>query len=237
MLVKDLDEAEKALASELKNVGKMRGSGEKTIFEDDFVTFCGFERELITAIFKLKNCEYLSYLTGEAEKAVIIAWVLKLYDNIKTLRIQTIRGLKKAITYTPVRLLKNDMKRIITNMERIDDSALLESFFDDLFKKVNASFYKTLNEYEGDYYDLKIQVNTVADEDDALAILHTINTKISILDNFIDNSIQICKEVNPEKGRKIKKFLKGNIHRGFCNMFIMKKEDFCLLKIIIKYLI
>ena len=44
--------------------------------------------------------------------------------------------------------------------------------------------------------------------------------------NFIDNSIQICKEVNPEKGRKIKKFLKGNIHRGFCNMFIMKKEDF-----------
>ena len=35
MLVKDLDEAEKALASELKSVGKMRGSGEKTIFEDD----------------------------------------------------------------------------------------------------------------------------------------------------------------------------------------------------------
>ena len=35
MLVKDLDEAEKALASELKNVGRMRGSGEKTIFEDD----------------------------------------------------------------------------------------------------------------------------------------------------------------------------------------------------------
>lgn len=44
--------------------------------------------------------------------------------------------------------------------------------------------------------------------------------------NFIDNSIQICKEVNLENGRKIEKFLKGNIHRGFCNMFIMKKEDF-----------
>ena len=171
----------------LHNLTSIFCNAEQTIFEDDFVTFCGFERELITAIFKLKNCEYLSYLTGEAEKAVIIAWVLKLYDNIKTLRIQTIRGLKKAITYTSVRLLKNDMKRIIANMERIDDSALLESFFDDLFKKVNASFYKTLNEYEGDYYDLKIQVNTVADEDDALAILHTINTKISILDNFIDN--------------------------------------------------
>lgn len=34
-LVKDLDEAEKALNSEMKNSGKMRGSGEKTIFEDD----------------------------------------------------------------------------------------------------------------------------------------------------------------------------------------------------------
>ena len=34
-LVKDLDEAEKALNSEIRNSGKMRGQGEKTIFEDD----------------------------------------------------------------------------------------------------------------------------------------------------------------------------------------------------------
>lgn len=34
-LVKDLDEAEKALTSEMRNAGKMRGQGEKTIFEDD----------------------------------------------------------------------------------------------------------------------------------------------------------------------------------------------------------
>jgi hypothetical protein len=33
-LVKELDEAEKALNSELKEIGKMRGQGEKTIFED-----------------------------------------------------------------------------------------------------------------------------------------------------------------------------------------------------------
>ena len=33
-LVKDLDEAEKALNSELKTSGRMRGSGEKTLFED-----------------------------------------------------------------------------------------------------------------------------------------------------------------------------------------------------------
>lgn len=34
-LIKDLDEAEKALNSEMRNVGRMRGQGEKTIFEDD----------------------------------------------------------------------------------------------------------------------------------------------------------------------------------------------------------
>lgn len=34
-LVKDLDETEKALTSEMRNAGKMRGQGEKTIFEDD----------------------------------------------------------------------------------------------------------------------------------------------------------------------------------------------------------
>ena len=33
-LAKDLDEAERALASEMRNQGKMRGQGEKTIYED-----------------------------------------------------------------------------------------------------------------------------------------------------------------------------------------------------------
>lgn len=33
-LVKDLDEAEKALASEMRNVGKMRGQGEKSLMDD-----------------------------------------------------------------------------------------------------------------------------------------------------------------------------------------------------------
>lgn len=36
-LAKDLDEAEKALASEMRNQGKMRGAGEKTIFEDNLL--------------------------------------------------------------------------------------------------------------------------------------------------------------------------------------------------------
>lgn len=44
--------------------------------------------------------------------------------------------------------------------------------------------------------------------------------------DFIDNAIQICKDVEQAEGIEIEKFLKGNIHRGFCNMFIMKKEDF-----------
>lgn len=34
-LAKDLDEAEKSLASEMRSEGKMRGQGEKTIFEDN----------------------------------------------------------------------------------------------------------------------------------------------------------------------------------------------------------
>ena len=37
-LIKDLDEAEKALNSEMRNVGRMRGQGEKTIFEDGLNT-------------------------------------------------------------------------------------------------------------------------------------------------------------------------------------------------------
>lgn len=43
---------------------------------------------------------------------------------------------------------------------------------------------------------------------------------------FIDNAIKICKKVDSKEGSKIEKFLKSNIHRGFCNMFIMSRKDF-----------
>jgi len=43
---------------------------------------------------------------------------------------------------------------------------------------------------------------------------------------FIDDAIETCKRVNPTEGIKIERFLKGNIHRGFCNMFVLSKEDF-----------
>ena len=33
-LVKEVDDAEKTLAAEMKETGRMRGQGEKTIFED-----------------------------------------------------------------------------------------------------------------------------------------------------------------------------------------------------------
>ncbi len=36
VLIKDLDEAEKAVAKEIADSGRMRGSGEKTIMEDGF---------------------------------------------------------------------------------------------------------------------------------------------------------------------------------------------------------
>lgn len=160
----------------------------KIIFENDFIDFCGFESELTSAMMKLRNCEYISILNQGVEKATIIAWVLNLYNNIKTLRIITNRGLRKVISYTPIRLIKNDLKRLINSMNRLDDSSLIEeSFLTDLFKSANKSIFKTINDYEGDYYDLKIQSSNVLDEDDALMILHTINTKISILDSFIDS--------------------------------------------------
>lgn len=43
---------------------------------------------------------------------------------------------------------------------------------------------------------------------------------------FIDNAIEVCKKINPIEGEKIEKFLKGTVHRGFCNMFILPRDDF-----------
>lgn len=43
---------------------------------------------------------------------------------------------------------------------------------------------------------------------------------------YIDNAIDLCCKVDPIMGNNICKFLKSNINRGFCNMFVLSKQDF-----------
>lgn len=158
---------------------------------DDFIMSCGFINELNSAISKLKKFGYLNMFSEGGSPSTIIAWTIRIYNDIKGQRIRTIRLLRKAASYTPVRLVKREMNHMITALSRIDDSSILESVFDDVklkYQNMTKKFtMSSIKDIEEDYYDYAVTLQNVNDEDDALLLLHKINSRMSVIDGVLND--------------------------------------------------
>lgn len=158
---------------------------------DDFIMSCGFINELNSAISKLKKFGYLNMFSEGGSPSAIIAWTIRIYNDIKGQRIRTIRLLRKAASYTPVRLVKREMNHMITALSRIDDSSILESVFDDVKMKYQSMTKKftmsSIKDIEEDYYDYAVTLQNVNDEDDALLLLHRISSRMSVIDGILND--------------------------------------------------
>lgn len=158
---------------------------------DDFIMSCGFINELNSAISKLKKFGYLNMFSEGGSPSAIIAWTIRIYNDIKGQRIRTIRLLRKAASYTPVRLVKREMNHMITALSRIDDSSILEYVFDDVKMKYQSMTKKftmsSIKDIEEDYYDYAVTLQNVNDEDDALLLLHRINSRMSVIDGILND--------------------------------------------------
>lgn len=158
---------------------------------DDFIMSCGFINELNSAISKLKKFGYLNMFSEGGSPSTIIAWTIRIYNDIKGQRIRTIRLLRKAASYTSVRLVKREMNHMITALSRIDDSSILESVFDDVKLKYQSMTKKftmsSIKDIEEDYYDYAVTLQNVNDEDDALLLLHKINSRMSVIDGVLND--------------------------------------------------
>ena len=80
---------------------------------------------------------------------------------------------------------------MITALSRIDDSSILESVFDDVKLKYQSMTKKftmsSIKDIEEDYYDYAVTLQNVNDEDDALLLLHKINSRMSVIDGVLND--------------------------------------------------
>lgn len=161
------------------------------LIADDFLIGCGFGMDLEFAIKKLKDSGYINYLvSGPRDTSTIIAWCLSVYNDVLSNRIITIKGLRKAISYTAIRLVKREIERVITALSRIDDNSLLEAGPVDWARKqyrdtTNSFKYSAIKDYENDLYEYQIRLRNIDEENDALLLLHSINTRLSIIDGVL----------------------------------------------------
>ena len=144
-------------------------------------------------------------------KSIVIQWVLRLYNNILKYRIAALHTLKKGIDLIGSTLIKNELKNLIESLNKIDDFNLIQqesSNIKDFFnnnKKENLSAldrFKAngIKNYYDDFYEIQFEYNNMdGDRGTAISLLHRINARLSVLDDYISTE----EGLNPQTIKKL----------------------------------
>ena len=175
------------------------------------------------AITKLENKGNL-WDTEVDNKSIIVKWVVRLYTDILKYRIMSLHTLEKGIQLTGSVLVVNEMKNMIKKLRRIDDYSLMQeassiiNFFNDS-KKANLSAldrFKAngIKNYYDDFYEIQFEVNNMDnDRGTAVSLLHKINSRMSVIDDYISTEPELNLQTKKRLADLYYKYdeLRGNI--------------------------
>lgn len=162
------------------------------ILADDFVRMYGYTADLERAMNKIISKNMKLYSGGNVDKFSAFTWTLSLYRHLGTRRIGAIKALNKAKALTGSTIEKMEMDAMIKRISRIDDYALMEADITASVKsKINERMRKmrinNMRSLEDDFYELNMRVRNVEDEDDALYLMRQLNTRIAIIEDFVNS--------------------------------------------------
>lgn len=160
------------------------------------------------AITKLENKGNL-WDTEVDNKSIIIKWVVRLYTNILKYRIMSLHTLEKGIELTGSVLVVNEMKNMVKKLHRIDDYSLMQEA-SNIINFFNSTKNATLNaldrfkangikNYYDDYYEIQFEYNNMDnDRGTAVTLLHKINSRMSVIDDYISTE-----KVDPQTKKRL----------------------------------
>lgn len=175
------------------------------VLADEFVLACGYEDELNNIFNKICKSG-MKINDGSVNKLTSIAWVLSIYKEIKIKRIPALRLLAKMKSITGSVIEKREMEMMENAIKTIDDSNIEECcdyenydnyyVFNETKTEVKKSKYaelrkqstiKNMHKFEQDLYEYKMRIRHVADEDDAYYLMRMVNTRISVIEDFLEH--------------------------------------------------
>ena len=122
------------------------------------------------------------------------------YQDVKGYSVNAIDTLKDAKLFTASKLIKCEIDKTISAISRISTSAIQENvnltkLFEEkaMYRLNELSLFKALKadglrKIEDDYYELAVQVKAIDTESDAIYVLRAINSRLSILEDYIYNN-------------------------------------------------
>jgi hypothetical protein len=175
------------------------------VLADEFVHMCGYGEDL-NSIFD-KICKSgMKINDSSVNRLTSLAWSLSVYKELKVKRIPALRLLNKMKAISGSEVEKREMEIMINAISTIDDTNITECcdytnkanyyVFNESKTEVKQSKYaelrkqsaiKNIRKFEQDLYEYKMRIRHVADEDDAYYLMRMINTRISVIEDFLDH--------------------------------------------------
>lgn len=164
---------------------------DEEIVADATVVACGYGPDLETALRKIRRSD--TYLNKDVDdRFITLAWVLRLRSEFDTKRIPAIHTLNRAKALTASQLEKRELDYAIKLMNRMEDP-MSESIIDDLkdkfSKKVTKFKTNGVRTIRDDIYELNLRLRCAEHEDDLIFIIRTVNTDITILQDYLSDDI------------------------------------------------
>lgn len=162
------------------------------ILADDFARSYGYGPALESAMGKIIAKNSKLYTGTDVDKFAVFTWTLGIYRHLGTRRIPAIRAINKAKALTGSRIEKMEMDNVLRRIVRIDDHVLIEGTSDGgLINKIKSRMrkmrYDTMRSLEDDFYELNMRIRNVEDEDDALYLMRQLNTRISLIEDYVNS--------------------------------------------------
>lgn len=166
---------------------------DEEILADEFVFRCGYGEELEKAFKKIRSSA-LTINKNVSNKFIALQWAFQIYKNIGIHRLGAIKTLNKVKSLTGSELEKKELDMIIKGLngrKNVTESSIeliRETTKNSLPEKLRR---KGLRSIEEDIYEYQMRIRNVDDEDEAIVLMRQINSRMSILDDYIYNSQNI----------------------------------------------
>ena len=170
---------------------------------NDFFEWCGYERNIKSAFNKIV-LNWYNYNKEINNKFIVLAWVLRVYKNVRDNRIPALMMIDRCKQLSPSKIEIKELDNIARRLNRIDDDALIESAGTPehiLYEEVKSSILpnkkmKSVPEaMEDDLVKIAMeQQNALENEPDAIPMLMAnINSKLAYIQDYVENN-QLTKE-------------------------------------------
>ena len=181
-----------AIKNSVRKVASIFENNDEEIIADEFVVRCGYGPELEEAFRRIVR--FNGKLNRDvSDKLLVLQWTLRLYKNVKYERIKALRTLNRGKQLTASKLESREMENVIRRLNKIDDDVLIETTYivnEALAKNDFLKDFRTkgMRSIEDELYEFSMRARNIDEEDEALLLIRQLNSRISIIDEYISTS-------------------------------------------------